>query len=315
MPWFRIVPLCLCLVLGACSPTSPEPQPYIGYVEVDWYYVAAPASGWIVSRPASKGMELEVGDLLFELEDTAQQAAVTAARGQLRQAQAAERDLASGAREEELRALAARLAEARARLALAADTRDRVLPLVARGLASEAEGERVAAEFQVAQAVAETAEREIAAARIAARPAQRDAAAQGVAIAGAELASAAYELGLRRVTARKPGRVGEEFLHLGEYARAGAAVLAILPRDGLKVRFFVPQAELPGLAVGTQVRISADGLAQPLSVPISHIATDPEFTPPVIYSREARAKLVFLVEAALPAGTQLPPGLPVEIRR
>jgi HlyD family secretion protein len=109
--------------------------------------------------------------------------------------------------------------------------------------------------------------------------------------------------------------VEEEFLDVGEYATAGAPVLAILPRDGLKVRFFVPQAELPGLALGHQVSVWADGLEQPVSAPISYIAPDAEFTPPVIYSKEARAKLVFLVEAELPAGTGLPPGLPVEVRR
>lgn len=314
MPWSRISWLCLVVTLTGCSQTVPDP-PYIGYVEAEWHYVAAPTAGWITSRPPARGTQLEAGDLLFELEQTAQETSLAAAEGQLQRTQADARNLATGARKEEIEALEARLAEARARLALAADERDRIRPLVARGLESELQGERAEAEFQVARAVVATAEREIAVARIAARPAQQEAAAAGVAIARAELAGARYELDLRRVTARTPGRVEEEFLDVGEYATAGAPVLAILPRDGLKVRFFVPQAELPGLALGQHISVSADGLEQPVSVPISYIAPDAEFTPPVIYSKDARGKLVFLVEAALPAGTRLPPGLPVEVRR
>jgi HlyD family secretion protein len=45
------------------------------------------------------------------------------------------------------------------------------------------------------------------------------------------------------------------------------------------------------------------------------IASEPEFTPPVIYSNETRAKLVFLVEAK-PAPEQaqhLRPGQPVTV--
>jgi HlyD family secretion protein len=49
---------------------------------------------------------------------------------------------------------------------------------------------------------------------------------------------------------------------------------------------------------------------------VSHISPQAEFTPPVIYSRQERAKLVFLIEAR-PApvdATKLHPGQPVEVR-
>ena len=38
-----------------------------------------------------------------------------------------------------------------------------------------------------------------------------------------------------------------------------------------------------------------------------------EFTPPVIYSRESRDKLVFLVEAAPDRPRELAPGQPVDV--
>ncbi|MBP0574216.1 hypothetical protein J8J40_24210, partial [Mycobacterium tuberculosis] len=49
---------------------------------------------------------------------------------------------------------------------------------------------------------------------------------------------------------------------------------------------------------------------------VERVATKAEYTPPVIYSTGARAKLVFLVEAR-PDGSAaaLPAGLPVEVIR
>ena len=50
--------------------------------------------------------------------------------------------------------------------------------------------------------------------------------------------------------------------------------------------------------MATWSRSSCDGCAADLTARITFIASTAEFTPPVIYSREERAKLVFLVEAA-----------------
>ena len=45
------------------------------------------------------------------------------------------------------------------------------------------------------------------------------------------------------------------------------------------------------------VGVSCDGCEQGLTAKVSFIARSAEFTPPVIYSQEERAKLVFLIEA------------------
>jgi HlyD family secretion protein len=61
--------------------------------------------------------------------------------------------------------------------------------------------------------------------------------------------------------------------------------------------------------------VHCDGCAKPFRAKINFIAPQAEFTPPVIYSKEARSKLVFLVEARLEAAdaTQLHPGQPVDV--
>jgi len=45
------------------------------------------------------------------------------------------------------------------------------------------------------------------------------------------------------------------------------------------------------------VNVSCDGCEKGLTAKVSFIAGSAEYTPPVIYSLEERAKLVFLIEA------------------
>jgi HlyD family secretion protein len=81
------------------------------------------------------------------------------------------------------------------------------------------------------------------------------------------------------------------------------------------VRFFVPQSELSLLPIGQGVTIRCDGCAATVAATVSYVATEPEYTPPIIYSNENRSKLVFMIEAR-PVEVQrdaLRPGQPVEV--
>jgi HlyD family secretion protein len=79
------------------------------------------------------------------------------------------------------------------------------------------------------------------------------------------------------------------------------------------VRFFVPQETLPTLRIDDPIRIDCDGCKPGLSARISFISAQAEFTPPVIYSREERARLVFRVEARPEQPENLRVGQPVSV--
>jgi HlyD family secretion protein len=104
---------------------------------------------------------------------------------------------------------------------------------------------------------------------------------------------------LARRNAHSPGdgTIEQIYYRPGETVPAGRPVVALLPPGNLKIRFFAPQAVLPELKYGDVVGISCDGCDKGLTAKISFIARSAEFTPPVIYSQEERAKLVFLIEA------------------
>lgn len=300
------------ILTAACSAETAD-APLIGYVEADWRYIAAPQPGRIIDLPVAEGGRISPGDLLIRLDAAAEEAALAEAEARVRQASAKADDIATGARPPEIRALQARLRESESRLAGLVTDLDRIRPLVQAGVEPRARADQLETDVLAAEAAVESLRQEIAVAELSGRPAARSAAAAEIASLQAARDNAAYQLQQRTVTAAFDGRVEELLLAPGEFASAGQAVLAVLPDDGLKVRFFVPQADLPRFAIGTRVDVLADGLAAPVGAIVSNIATDPEFTPPVIYSREAREKLVFRVEADIETGAPLLPGLPVEV--
>ncbi len=102
----------------------------------------------------------------------------------------------------------------------------------------------------------------------------------------------------------------------GEWVAAGNPVVVLLPPGNLKARFFVPQEMLPRIKAGESVSVTFDGAAKSYSATVNYISTQAEFTPPVLYNRENRAKLVFMIEAKFsPADApELRPGQPVDVK-
>ena len=120
---------------------------------------------------------------------------------------------------------------------------------------------------------------------------------------------------LSRRNAYSPGdgTIEQIYYRPGETVPAGRPVLALLPPGHLKLRFFAPQAVLPEIKYGDVVSISCDGCEKGLTAKVSFIARSAEYTPPVIYSQEERAKLVFLIEARPEQPDKFRVGQPVTV--
>ncbi len=131
--------------------------------------------------------------------------------------------------------------------------------------------------------------------------------------AQARLNSAQTRLARRKVFSPVTGPVQQVYFRVGEMVPAGKAVIAILPPGNLKVRFFVNEAMLPKLSLGDPVNIHCDGCGSAIPAKITFISRSSEFTPPVIYSLEERAKLVFMIEARTTMPERLRVGQPVSV--
>ena len=116
------------------------------------------------------------------------------------------------------------------------------------------------------------------------------------------------------MSAPATGRIEETFFEVGERVNAGQPVVSLLPDANVKVRFFLPEESLASVQIGNMIAVSCDGCADGLTAKIDRIATEAEFTPPVLYSKDSRTKLVYRIEAKpLGAATELKPGQPVDV--
>ena len=90
---------------------------------------------------------------------------------------------------------------------------------------------------------------------------------------------------------------------------------ALLPPSNIKVRAYVPETKIGAVRIGMPARVIVDGVADPFVGKVSFISPQAEYTPPVIYSRESRTKLVFLIEVRFDPeiASELHPGQPVDV--
>src|SRR3989449_484613 len=123
---------------------------------------------------------------------------------------------------------------------------------------------------------------------------------------------AAWRLEQKSVAAPVSGLVQDTFFVIGEWVPPGRPVASLLPPGNVKARFYVPETVLSSVQIGKAIEIRCDG-CQALDAKVSYVSSQAEYTPPVLYSKESRSKLLFLVEARLP-NAQLRPGQPVDVR-
>ena len=131
--------------------------------------------------------------------------------------------------------------------------------------------------------------------------------------AKANLDASQTRLTRRRIFSPADGTIEQVYYRGGEMVPAGRPVVALLPPANLKLRFFAPEGVLPTIHYGEAVAVSCDGCDKGLTAKVSFIARSAEYTPPVIYSLDERAKLVFLIEARPEHPEKFRVGQPVSV--
>jgi HlyD family secretion protein len=131
--------------------------------------------------------------------------------------------------------------------------------------------------------------------------------------AKANLAWSETRLARRNAFSPADGTIQQIYFRPGETVTAGKPVMALLPPQNLKFRFFAPEPVLPAIKYGETVAVSCDGCEKGLTARVTFIARSAEYTPPVIYSLDERAKLVFLIEARPDQPEKFRVGQPVTV--
>lgn len=306
--------LSACLTLSACS--SDTLGLYQGYVEGEYVRVAAPFAGSLNALSVQRGAEVKAGAPLFILEQENERAARAEAENRVQRAEAQLANLKKGKRPSELGAIRAQREQASAALKLSQRTLQRDEKLAAQGFISQQKLDDERTQLESGRARLAELDAQLTTAGLAARSDEIRAAEADAEAARAVLKQAEWKLAQKTVTAPVSGLVADTFYVQGEWVPAGNPVVAMLPPQNIKVRFFVPEPELGALQLGQTITISCDGCKNSIAAKVSFISSQAEYTPPVIYSKENRSKLVYLVEARTSPqqAVTLHPGQPVDIK-
>ena len=302
----------LAMGLAGCSGDSGQLQ---GWVEGEYVLVAAPLAGQLTSLDVRRGQQVEAGAPLYGLESVYEQSAVIEAEQNLLKAERALTDLGKGRRPSELAAINAQLREARSGMDFALKDYERKKKLFAEQTISQDELDRSRTEYDRTRQAVNRIQAELATARLGGRSDEVAGAEASVEAARAKLEQARWSLGQKQQAAPVAGLVFDTFYEQGEWVGAGMPVVSLLPPGNIKIIFYVPEPLAGTLAPGRIVEISFDGGGAPVPATVSFVQPRAEFTPPVIYSSQNRAKLVYLVEARPEPGheAELRVGQPVDV--
>ena len=276
-----------------------------GYIEGEELYLSAPVSGTVATVAAVEGTRVAAGQPLFTIDP-----ATLAAQGEQAEANVA-------AARTQIASAEANVRQAEAEASAAAAEAERARRDLARLLSvKSADSAAVAGrDIDAARAALREANARVAAAQKTAQARRAQVGAAEAQAAGARAGGRELRIRVNQLSPAAPaaGRVEDVYFQPGEWVSANQPVVALLPDAKVKVRFFVPERQVARYRPGRQVRFSCDSCAAGMTATIRYVSPRPEFTPPIIFSRDSRDRLVFMVEAWPTRPANLQPGLPVDV--
>lgn len=300
--------------LAGC--TQSEPDYFPGYVEAEYVRLGAPIAGTLSKLDLKTGDQVRAGAPAFILEQENEKAERAEAEFRVLHAQSQLADLKKGKRPDELAAVLAQLAQAEAALRRSRADLARQSQLVKADFISPAALDQARATAANDEARVSELRADVRVARLGARSDEIVSAERDVKIAEAQLAQSDWKLAQKVQTVPADASVVDIYYREGEQVPAGNAVVSLLPPENIKARFFVPEKQLGALRLGQEVSLSCDGCGKPIAARVTYVSPSAQYTAPIIYSKENRASLVFMLEArpSRQDAPRLHPGQPLEIR-
>jgi HlyD family secretion protein len=302
------------VILLGCQKSATDVYP--GYAEGEYVRLAAPFAGSLMMLNVKRGDQVAADAPLFALEQENERAARDEAAARLKRAEALMSNIGTGKRPDEIAAVRAQLAQADAAQKLSTSELARTEPLVVAKFLSPTKLDEARSALERDRARVAELNSQLKVVQLAGRPAELAAAAAEVKAASEFLVQADWKLSQKSQRAPMAAAVVDTLYTRGEWVQAGAPVVSLLPPENIKLRFFIPEKLLSAIKVGQVVQVTCDGCAAPITAAVSFVSPQAEYTAPLIYSKENRAALVFLVEARPKAedAVKLHPGQPVEVK-
>jgi len=288
---------------------------YSGYIEGEYIYIASSQNGHLAELSVSRGDWVKSGSPLFQLDIDSENYQANEALQNLKAAESQLENIKKGKREVEITALRATLEQAKILEQIAETRFNRNSKLAKTGAVSQDQFDESQSVYQRSKSDVIEREAELELGLLGGRSDEIAAAEANVKAKKEELDLANWKLAEKKLSSQVEAYVQDTLFRVSEWVPAGRPVIALLPPENIKARFFVPEKALARMQVGQAVNIACDSCDNPIPAKINYISSEAEFTPPVIFSRESREKLVYMIEAriGLEYAKLLHPGQPIDI--
>lgn len=298
--------------LGGCHQEKNILQ---GYIEGQYSNISSNLSGKLIKLYVVRGQSVDKGQLLFSLDQEPEQSQLNKAMSNLQSEISKLKDISLGERSTVLLSIMAQRDQAQADLELAESNFNRTDQLYQKKVVSKADYDDALAKLKLNQQKVKQFQQNLAEAELGERQYRIIQQNEIVKAAQASLDEAKWRLKQKTVFAPEAGLIFDTFFNDGEEIEANQPVLSLLAPHNIFLIFFIPEPLLSQIALNQDVVFSCDGCAQQFKGKIYFISAQAEYTPPVIFSRESRYKLVYRVEAYLPleVAKKVHPGQPVDV--
>jgi HlyD family secretion protein len=286
-----------------------------GNIEVTSAEISFKIPGRVLERLVDEGDGVKQGQPIARLEasDIRQQLAVRQAA--VAEAQAAYDEMVAGSRPEEIAAAAAALERARADAELARLELARQRDMFERKLTSAQAFDTARANSQAADAAAREAEQQLRLKRKGSRAEDIEQARARLEQARQNVALAQTQLDYAEIDSPLTGVVLSKNVEPGEYVSPGTPVVTVAELDRPWVRAYVSESDLGHVKLGQAARVRCDSFpGKVYEGRVSFIASEAEFTPKNVETRQERVKLVYRIKVDIAnRERELKPGMPADV--
>ncbi|MFI5208326.1 MAG: HlyD family secretion protein [Gemmatimonadales bacterium] len=304
------------MTTAACR-RGDSPLAASGTVEATEAELGFQSPGRIETIRVHEGDRVHAGDTLALLERSELFARRAQAVAQIGAARASLDELVAGSRSEERVQAQQAFQAATDRLADAQRDLDRTRRLFEAGALSQEAYDKARLQLDVLRAQKSEAEQQLQLVQIGPRPERIE--AQRALVAQAEAALAQLDAMLANAVIRAPfdGVVTVKGREMGETVPAGAPVVTIVDLSDRWVRIYIPEDQIGAVRLGQNAEITADTYpGKRYAGQVSFVASEAEFTPRNVQTREERVKLVYAVKVQIAQDPtiDLKPGVPADVK-
>jgi HlyD family secretion protein len=310
--------VCLGLVpsLLGCADREAEDGSILatGHVEATEVTISTKVGGTLESLAFREGDLVEAGQELARLDTVDTELALRAARAERDSADADLRLRLAGAREEDIAEARALVSRSQADVAGAERDLERMQGLLASGSGTTKSRDDALTRRDVAVASLGQARERLRRLEAGSRPEEIAAARARLAAAEARIAQLEQQLEDAVVASPVAGVVTRKLAEAGELAARGTGLAVITDLRNAWLTAWVSAPDLGQIRIGQQAEVLTDD-GQRRSGRVSFVASEAEFTPRNVQTRDERVKLVFQIKIALDNEDGLfKPGMPAEAR-